>query len=163
MAKLFWYDATRGATTPEQEKQTLEQHMPGRWSATTFPDIQSGLTALQTKPFDAIVTVLEGRQPPNGQLTSFVIHDEAARLKLTAPRFVLTHHDTTIVTDFITARYPNPADRPVVVPQSGLGAPNPANDFGTKIMPLLLQGAAAPTPPEAPTGMSAALIEKLGL
>lgn len=162
MAKLFWYDATRGATTPKQEKQALEKHMPGRWSAATFPDIQSGLTALQTKPFDAIVTVMEDRPQAPGPLTSFVIHDEAARLKLTTPRFVLTHSDTAVVTDFIAGRYPNPADRPVVVPQSGLSTPNPAHDFGTKIMPVLLQGA-APTSPAPPTGMSAALIEKLGL
>jgi len=163
MAKLFWYDANRGSATPEQEKLALEQQMPGRWSAATFADIKSGLSALQTKPFDAIVTVMEDRPGATGQLSSLVIHDEAARLKLTAPRFVMTNLDTAVVTEFIAARYPNPADRPVVVPQSGLGAPNPARDFGTKIMPLLLQGAAAPTPPEAPTGMSAALIEKLGL
>lgn len=163
MAKLFWCDATRGAVSPVQEKEALERQMPGRWSAATFPDIQSGLTALQTKPFDAIVTVMEDRPQAPGPLTSFVIHDEAARLKLTIPRFVLTHSDTAVVTEFIAARYPNPADRPVVVPQSGLGAPNPALDFGSRIMPLLLQGATAPSPPAAPTGMSAALIEKLGL
>lgn len=165
MAKLFWFDASRTLTTPEQDKLALEQHMPGRWSAQTFPDVKSGLTALRTTPFDAIVTVMEDKPPVNGQPTSFVIHDEAARLKLSAPRFILTQLDTAAVTEFVAARYPNPADRPTVVPQSGLGAPNPALDLGTKIMPTLLQPAPTPQPqPSAPPeGMSAALLEKLGL
>lgn len=151
MAKLFWYDANRGSATSEQEKLALEQQMPGRWSAATFADIKSGLSALQTKPFDAIVTVMEDRPGATGQLTSLVIHDEAARLKLTAPRFVMTNLDTAVVTEFITARYPNPADRPIVVPRNPLMAQHPAQDLGTKIMPLLLQGAAVAPSPEKPS------------
>ncbi len=163
MAKLFWYDATRSAVTPEQEKQALEQQMPGLWSATTFPDVKSGLTALQTKPFDAIVTVMEDRPGISGQLTSFVLHDEAARLNLTAPRFVMTNLDSAVVMEFIAERYPNQTDRPLVVPRTALGIRSNVQDLGIKIMPILLQGATAPNHPAPPEGMSAALIQKLGL